>query len=155
MTDPSSPIDRIRGELNKVIDAVRQQGEKALDAMNLGARTGLWLPAVDILEKTDEVQAVVDVPGVDPAEIDVTLIGNMLTLRGSRTPVPPAGTPVRRERPSGSFEVSIPLPAPVESEGIQAHCKLGVLTVTLLKRRDVPSPVVRVNVATEDAGSTS
>jgi HSP20 family protein len=155
MSDSTTPIDRIRGELNKVIDAVRQQGEKALEAMNLGGKPGLWLPAVDILEKTDEVQVVVDVPGVDPAGIDVTLVGNMLTLRGSRSPAPPGGTPVRRERPAGAFEVSIPLPAPVEADGVLANCKLGVLSVTLLKRRDVQAPVVRVNVATDDAGSAS
>jgi HSP20 family molecular chaperone IbpA len=51
--------------------------------------------------------------------------------------------------------VSIPLPAPVEADGVLANCKLGVLSVTLLKRRDVQAPVVRVNVATDDAGSAS
>lgn len=150
METTGSPIDRLRGELNKVVDAVRTQGEKALDALNLGARPGIWRPAVDILEKTDELHIVVDVPGVDPTAMEVTLLGNLLTVRGSRALATQGGTEVRCERPTGSFELAIPLPSAVESDEIDAHFKWGVLTVTLQKRKSSPVQSVRVVVANKE-----
>lgn len=150
MDATGSPIERLRGELNKVVDAVRSQGEKALEALNIGTRPTHWRPAVDILEKTDQMHVVVDVPGVDPAAIEVTLLANMLTVRGSRAVPANGGTEVRSERPSGSFELAIPLPAAVESDEVDAHFKWGVLTVTLQKRKSTPTQSVRVVVANRE-----
>ncbi len=150
MDATGSPIDRLRGELNKVVDAVRLQGEKALEALNLGSRPTVWRPAVDILEKTDQVHVVIDVPGVDPAAMEVTLLANMLTVRGSRGIPAQGGTEVRSERPAGSFELAIPLPAAVESDEVDADFKWGVLTVTLQKRKTTPTQTVRVVVANRE-----
>ena len=142
----SSPIDRLRGELNRVVDAVRLQGEKALDALNLNPMRGPWHPAVDILEKTDQVQVVVDLPGVDPTTVEVLLVANMLTIRGSRAVGSSQGTEVRAERPAGSFERASPLPSAVESDEVDAQAKWGVLTITLQKRKESPPLSVRVAV---------
>jgi HSP20 family protein len=86
---------------------------------------------------TDEnnVYAEADLPGIDPAKIDVTLDeGRTLTIRGER-PLPTADKSVwiRHERPSGEFTREIELPVLVNADSVQTKFANGVLTLTLPK----------------------
>lgn len=134
-----TPVEKLRDLVAGLIDTVAEQGEKVIDAVGLRGGRGQWCPNVDVLESSETVRVIVDLPGVDPQSLEVTLTGNMLTLKGERTAIC-AGTGDavhRRERDTGTFCRSIPLPVAVNGEKVSADSKCGVLTVTLAKEERI------------------
>lgn len=100
------------------------------------AATADWAPAVDIAEYADRFVLHADVPGVDPASIEVTLEKGVLTLAGSREKdADAAGVERRRvERAHGRFFRRFSLPDTVDSEAVTARGANGVLEVVIPKR---------------------
>lgn len=98
--------------------------------------TADWVPAVDIEEYSDKFVLNADVPGVDPASIEVTLEKGVLTLAGSREQaVDGSGVERRRlERASGRFHRRFALPDTADSESVSAQGRNGVLEVVIPKR---------------------
>jgi HSP20 family protein len=81
----------------------------------------------------DGATVTAELPGVDPAEIDISVQDDTLTVRGSRAPdeVPEGGTYHRRERGSGSFTRSFQLPFGVDAGQVKASYQKGVLQIHL------------------------
>lgn len=100
------------------------------------AATADWAPAVDIEEYADKFVIHADVPGIDPATIEVTLEKGVLTLAGSRAAaVDQAGIERKRsERASGRFLRRFVLPDTADSDSVSANGKHGVLQVVIPKR---------------------
>jgi HSP20 family protein len=139
-----APTEKLREVIAGWIDTVTTQGERAIESLGLRGTGKPWIPSVDVFENPEQVVVLVDLPGVDPAQVDIVLVGNMLTIRGEQAPCfHQSGKSVQRhERPSGAFSRSIPLPAPVNPERVSADSKHGVLTVTLAKEeRAKPRPI--------------
>jgi HSP20 family protein len=134
-----TPVEKLREIVAGLIDTVAEQGEKVIDAVGLRSGGRHWCPSVDIVESADTVRVMVDLPGVDTSTLDLTLTGNMLTVKGERTTLSelPGETVHRHERETGTFCRSIPLPVAVNSEKVSADSKCGVLTVTLAKEERV------------------
>jgi HSP20 family protein len=135
----SSPIaqsvDRLRKEFERWLEAALQQGGRALDAVGLRATDRQWSPAVDLTETPTDIHVEVDLPGVEPSVVDVSLAGNMLTIQGpKKLSITPEGA-VRHlvERMHGPFHRMIPMPAPVVPDSVTAEMKNGVLRLRLLK----------------------
>ena len=101
--------------------------------------TADWSPAVDIDEYADRFTLRADIPGVDPAAVEVTLEKGVLTLSGVReqTASDPAPDRRRAERASGRFHRRFTLPDTVDSESVSASGKNGVLEVIIPKRPQV------------------
>lgn len=101
--------------------------------------TADWSPAVDIDEYSDRFVLRADVPGIDPASIEVTLEKGVLTLSGAREQsVEQTGVERRRiERAAGRFHRRFTLPDTVDSESVSASNKHGVLEVVIPKRPQV------------------
>lgn len=100
-----------------------------------------WAPAVDIEEHTDKYVLHADVPGVDPATIEITLEKGVLTLAGSREKfvgkagVEQGGVESRRvERITGRFLRRFTLPESVDADAVKASGKHGVLQIVIPKR---------------------
>jgi HSP20 family protein len=98
--------------------------------------TAAWSPRVDVEEHKDKFVLYVDVPGVDPASIEVTLDDGVLTLAGVREArAEPKDLESRRsERATGRFERRFTLPDTADAENVSATGKLGVLEVVIPKR---------------------
>lgn len=103
---------------------------------NDGGSAADWAPAVDITEYADRFELSADVPGVDPASIELTLEKGVLTLSGVREKaVEPTGVERRRcERASGRFFRRFNLPDTVDIDAVSARNSNGVLSVTIPKR---------------------
>lgn len=101
--------------------------------------TADWSPAVDIHEYPDRFVLRADVPGLDPAAIDVTLEKGVLTLSGSRAEAAETEGVERRrvERATGRFHRRFALPDTVDAESVSASGKHGVLEVVIPKRAQV------------------
>jgi HSP20 family protein len=96
-------------------------------------------PAICLFETTDRYVLMAELPGVGPDEVDLTLTGDTLTLRGER--VRPEGVQDecyrRQERPCGRWSRSVTLPEPIEAGGVTAQYAHGVLTISLPKANSV------------------
>ena len=109
--------------------------------------TAEWAPAVDIDEHADKYVLHVDVPGVDPAAIEITLEKGVLTLSGSREKtVEQNGVESRRvERLTGRFLRRFTLPESVDAEAVKASGKHGVLEIVIPKREADKPRKITVN----------
>jgi HSP20 family protein len=129
--DPWSLVPRLQDEINRLFGNVNQSDSSSA--------TATWVPAVDIHEYTDRFELYVDVPGVDPGNVELTLEGGILTLSGQRT-APESGRRseqpqyARSERGLGPFYRRFVLPDTVDSDKVNATGKDGVLTVTIPKQ---------------------
>ncbi|MEN8184556.1 MAG: Hsp20/alpha crystallin family protein [Myxococcota bacterium] len=105
----------------------------------LGARRasprGLPFPPVNLYEVADGYVLTAEVPGLDKEELDVSVEGNRVTLRGERRiDAPEEGMSVHRcERQEGSLRRTVELPTPLDPEKAQAVYRNGVLEVRLPK----------------------
>lgn len=110
--------------------------------------TADWSPAVDIEEYADKFVLHADVPGVDPASIEVTLEKGVLTLTGSRAEAAEQKGVERRrnERVSGRFHRRFSLPDTVDSDSVSATGRNGVLEVVIPKRAQVQPRRIAVSV---------
>lgn len=97
-----------------------------------------WRPAVDIVETPAAYMLSVEIPGIDPDEIDVTLTGDTVTIRGEKKRDDKLEDETRRltERVAGRFERGFTLPTHVSAKGIEAEARHGVLTIKVMKARE-------------------
>ena len=134
--DAWGAMPRLQDEINRLFGSARENDSSSA--------TAGWIPQVDIHEYADRFELHVDLPGVDPASVDLTLDGGVLTLSGERSePVRNAGEEAqgrRIERGHGQFHRRFVLPDSVDSEKVNATGNHGVLTITIPKQ---PKAVAR------------
>lgn len=142
----SQSVERLRREFERWVEAALQQGGRALDVVGLRGADRQWAPAVDLIETPTEIHLDVDLPGVEPAVVDVALAGNMLTIQGPKklTLTPEGAVTHVMERMHGPFHRSIPMPAPVIPDSVTAEMKNGVLRLRLLKSERARSQKIPV-----------
>ena len=113
--------------------------------------TSQWIPRVDIKEESDRFVLYADIPGVDPAEIEVQMDKGMLTIKGERRGEATVDTErfSRVERRHGAFHRRFALPDSADPEGISAQGDNGVLEITIPKRPETTPR--RIQVGTRNA----
>jgi HSP20 family protein len=95
---------------------------------------GAWSPPIDVREHPSEYSVVADLPGVEPATVQVTAEGDVLTIRGARRDrLRAGGVPVRLERPTGKLRRCVPLPAGCDGTRIRTQFRDGVLQIDVPK----------------------
>ena len=108
-----------------------------------------YIPPVDVREEADRFLVEADLPGVAPADIEVTAEKGVLTIRGERKhdKRDPAAGYERVERVSGSFTRRFALPDNVQADAIRARFNHGVLEVSIPKQPEVAAKRVTVEAA--------
>ncbi len=94
-----------------------------------------WVPRVDIYEQSEELVVEIELPGVEPHEISVTVHANKIELKGKKKEDEKARGAhyIRLEREYGHFSRFIPLPFLVFPDHTVAWLEDGVLTIKLKK----------------------
>ncbi|TET32641.1 MAG: Hsp20/alpha crystallin family protein [Planctomycetota bacterium] len=102
------------------------------------AKTGEWMPAIDISETDSEFTVKVEVPGIDPEDVDVSLAGDVLKISGEKKEEHEEEEKNyhRIERSYGSFMRIIKLPPSADSSKVDAASKDGIVTLTIAKREE-------------------
>lgn len=91
-----------------------------------------FYPSADIVEDDANVTIILDLPGMDKGDIQISLKESVLTVRGERLITYSSDAKVRRqERAGGSFSRSFPVPDDVSSADIKARFRDGVLSIEL------------------------
>ncbi len=104
------------------------------------------MPAVDMYQTDDDVVVKAVVPGMKPADVQISVTGDMLTIKGEikeESDDKQKAYHIREQR-WGSFERSLSLPTAVKSDKAQAEFENGVLTVTLPKAEEVKPRTITV-----------
>jgi HSP20 family protein len=136
--------DRIQRMLNDTLGGMDwQYGE------NAGAS---WVPPVDVLEESESIRITAEIPGVKPDDVQISLEGNLLTLRGTKQQESEDRTERvhRYERTYGVFERAFTLPASVDPKNIKANYDHGVLTITLPKSERAKPRQISVEVGSKN-----
>lgn len=107
-----------------------------------------WSPRCDVTETDAAIVIHAELPGVDVADMEVTIAEGVLTIRGEKTSEKKEAADNRtyRERFFGSFERSLAIPAGVDEAAIAANLKDGVLEVRLPKSEVVKPEARKVEI---------
>jgi len=105
-----------------------------------------WGPVVDVVENADSVTVKAELPGIDPKDVDISVSGDTLTIKGEKKEEKEekGKSFYRVERTYGSFCRSISLPTGVEADKAKADYKDGVLSVTLPKSEKVKAKKIPI-----------
>jgi HSP20 family protein len=119
-------IDRLHEEIQELIDELWQAPRFA------GGRRG-FRPQVDCIRSEDPpaLHVVVELPGVEPAELQVIAADRVLVVAGVRRRPPLRGRYQQMEIEYGPFQRRIPLDEPVDTNAATARYEHGMLTVVL------------------------
>lgn len=103
----------------------------------------LRLP-VDVYTTPEEIVIVASVPGLLPEEVDVSIQGDTLTIRGELRPPLDNVQYLFQERPYGPFTRSLVLNVPVDVDKAEVTLENGVLTITLPKAEEIKPKTIKV-----------
>lgn len=128
--DPFFSVRQLQDDINRAF-----RGWSPDDSSGV---TADWIPAVDINEFDDRFQLFVDVPGVDPKDVEITLEGGVLTITGNRyVQAEKSDENVvhrRTERGTGRFYRRFILPETVDADKVRAKDRHGVLEISIPKQ---------------------
>ena len=115
------------------------------------AQSGLSALPLDVSETENEFVVKASLPGIKPDDVQITVHGDTLTIRGeSKMEEERKGEHWHiRERRSGVFQRSLSLSAPVDSDKAQADFEHGVLTLTLPKSESAKPRQIKVGGAAQ------
>jgi HSP20 family protein len=103
-------------------------------------------PSVDLYQTENEVVVKASLPGMKADDIQISVVGDVLTLRGevkAEEEINGASYHIR-ERRSGSFARSMPLPSSVQADKAKAEFENGVLTLSLPKAEEMRPKTITV-----------
>jgi len=136
------PVDQLRGEVDRLFGDFFGP-DSALQRSLVPARV---FPALNVWQDGDNLFAEAELPGVKSEDLDISVVGNELTVKGRRPESNEAGTSFhRRERGAGEFVRVVRLPFEVNAEKVQASLQDGVLRLTLPKADAAKPHKIQVN----------
>jgi HSP20 family molecular chaperone IbpA len=107
--------------------------------------SAVFAPPADIYETRDDVQLYLDMPGADPATLDVTLDRRILAVSARSTPWQPQGyVLIAAEYQEGNYARSFVLSDNLDGDKIEANFRDGVLRLRVPK--SAPSPAKKISV---------
>jgi HSP20 family protein len=128
-----APLADFRREMDRLFDNFVRE-PFGWSTMGNGGLAG-FAPSLDVTETDGEVTVRAEVPGVKPEEINISVLGDTLTLSGEKKEESEKkeGNVYHRESRYGSFRRSVQLPGGVDRDNVNADYANGVLTVRLKK----------------------
>lgn len=148
--ESKDPWDEMRREMDRMFDDVFGRGFGMLPFGIPEVNWGAFNPDVDIVETPEALKVSAELPGLSEQDIDVSLTGDTLTLRGEKKQEHEERSEGyhRFERSYGAFQRQIPLPCEIDPAQVEARFKNGVLTVTLPKS-ETPRNCNRIEIKYE------
>ena len=137
-------LTNIQEDMNRLMERVWHAG------LSTGPLDGQeWAPAMDMYEDPEGYRLYFEMPGVNPQSVDVSYVGQTLTVRGTKPAPTEEGEhcrSMRTERRYGSFCRAVDLPDDVDAEQLSAKCQGGVLTITIPKSDASKPKSIKIDV---------
>lgn len=139
----ATELDRFRHEVDDLLEhfGLGPHWPKAWESIALR-------PALEFFVDDNKLTIRVDLPGIDPEDVDIKVAGGFLTIKGLREDKQDTRNAqfYRREMRYGSFERTIQLPEGVKAEALKATYRNGVLELTAMIPKEVAAKQVKVEV---------
>lgn len=147
----SDPMLTLQSDIDRLFDRFWRSFDLPMLGGGDGGFATVLAPRVDVRETDKEVEVVAELPGMDEADIDVSVAQGMLTIRGEKKAEreQEEGGYILRERSFGRIERMIPLPDGLDLDSAKATFKNGVLTVRITKTPEAQAAVKRIPVQRE------
>ncbi len=128
-------MHRLQRELNRLLTGTGETGRAPR------------FPAVTLRQNKDAVVLEAEVPGIDPAQVNVTVQRTTVTLSGTRTPGKTGENDLvhRQERFTGEFTRTFELPCRVDENAVHASCKNGILTLVMPRAAEDKPKTITIN----------
>ncbi len=141
--DPERELWSLRDAMNRLMEESFVLPSMIGEIRGTGRAWGL---AVDMFETNDHLVVKASAPGVKPENLNITVQGETLTIKGETREEheQKAGHYYYRERRQGAFSRSLALPFPIQSEKVEATVENGVLTLTLPKAEAIKPRSIKV-----------
>jgi len=135
---PFFDVQKTLDEMDRIFNAVGQP---------LGLRSvprGTF-PAINVYDQGNSAVLTAEVPGVKAQDLELTVLGDSVTLKGERKDEPAANERYyRKERPVGSFVRTVTLPTAVDPNSVKAEYRDGVLTVRMEREAEAKAKKVEI-----------
>ncbi|MBD2424050.1 Hsp20/alpha crystallin family protein [Cyanobium sp. FACHB-13342] len=141
-----SPFDLLRSDLIRS-DLLESDLFQKLEHQLRSAKpqSGERVPAADVHDGPEAYTITLELPGVDKASIDVKATDRTLVISAERQPSPTAPqAALISEIRYGTWSRSFRFPGGIQREGLEAHYRDGVLTVTAPKAQTTTTVQVQV-----------
>jgi len=144
--DVFKELDNLRREIN---EAFREGNVRPIGQTFISPLATRRFPLVNFSEDEGHLFIEVLVPGVDPHDIDLSVLRNTVTISGERKPfVEKEGQIVHRsELGSGRFSRTLELPIDINPDNIHAQCKDGIMQITLAKAEHAKPKKIAIEVS--------
>jgi len=142
--DPFRDLVSIQNELNRLFGRTYGGAEAG------SGSSGNWVPPLDVFERDDMYVVAVELPGIDPADVEVSVEDSTLTVRGQRDFFYKDATDEsfrRIERRYGQFTRTLTLPSTADVERVDATFDKGVLTIEVPKREEAKPRKIAVKAS--------
>jgi HSP20 family protein len=136
---PFYDVSKTLDEMDRFFDAV----DRPLGLRSVPRGT---FPAVNVYDKGDKTVLFAEMPGIDPDKLELTVLGDTVTLKGERpNESSDADRYYRRERVFGEFSRTLTLPDAVDPESVEAKYNNGVLRVSLSKAEAAKAKKIQIH----------
>ena len=148
--DPAREVDFMQSEMNRVFDAFFGRGP------GNGTRGRRWVPAIDLVERDDQLVLRADLPGLDRDDVSIEVKDNVLTVTGERKAEheEKAEGFHRVERAYGTFSRSLTLPEGIDADAVTAEFDKGVLEVRIPKPEERKPHRVQIGAGSVEGNAT-
>lgn len=139
-------LDNLRREID---EAFRGVGfSRPFGPTFLSPTTARRFPMVNFSEDEGNVYVQALIPGVDPKDVDLSVLRNTLTISGERRPFAEMkGIIHRTELGSGKFSRTLELPVDIDPNRITAQCRDGIMTVTMAKAEHAKPKKIEIKLS--------
>jgi len=141
----------IRWQPFQEMETLRHQMDKMFDELAGYNRevTKTWSPAVELEDTNDNLILRAEVPGLEGKDLDIQVAREAVSIAGETRYENKAEKRgyLRSEFRYGKFQRTIPLPAAIKNDQVQAEFKNGILILTMPKAEEAKNKVVKINLA--------
>jgi HSP20 family protein len=138
----SGELVRMKREMERILDRISKESSSSTQKRD-------WSPSLDLVETKDSLVAELEVPGINPDDINISVSPDLLTVTGEKTQK--RGEQEKNyhimERAHGNFSRSIPLPTAVNPDQVEARYIDGILRITMEKGQASKSKKIEVKKA--------
>lgn len=130
--DPLLEFEALQEEINRLFEGTRPAGPRGIFERSFS-------PAIDVVENADSYGILCDLPGVELKDVEISVTGGIVTLKGEKRRPPEHGDrrDLRADFGHGKFQRTVQLPLAIDPEKVEAVLKDGVLRIILPKREEL------------------
>ena len=144
----STPFGDFQVDVENLVGHLFGEGSKACSTKGDECCDATWTPRVSVIESDTNYQMVVELPGVDPADVTLEMQEGRLEISGEKKvdELEEGVDSVRNERLSGEFKRVFEFSKLVEADAIKAEFKNGLLTIELPKSEKILPRKINIQV---------